>query len=672
MQRKLQRKIIKLNLLILAFYTIFISLSYSQELSLDESLYNTLIETEFKPSYQSLSSSEQSIYPQNILLYLPKNTVSQNTSSISKTKKLETLLITFTQEDIKSDTQGFLTFLRTLEAKELPLDILITLTANDNIGKILFPHSENHHPSGTEAIASYITNTENTCAIAIIKGENNRIVSGGSGLTSPLWLVKKIKDSCTENNIKTWLPNSATFLYRLRFTREDERVSPFFDASIPAIGLYTKQIQDSYTVLATVAEKLSVTNISAWDSHYSYISFFGIEFWLNETFYLFFYIIFSFIVLFSACFTGFSSSNKNRALLRDLSRNWYQIVLIITITALSLYFSNKIKFLHFPLAIINLGVELVFVMLISLIIFTIQSGLKILVAYEACSRLVLFSSIINIFIFTCIDISFLFLFSFEYIACYIAKNAKTKPSIIFSLILMILPFIPQTANILFAAAPRTLKRITDIDILGTLLISVALFPFQIQFFRLLILMDIFGNRKKNTIILKIIRIIVFIASSVAAFIGLYLAILSSIIYIGISKNLFLIPRKPIATQKSFIQDNSKDFVELSFSQSDFAEYAFNSLLISNETKDSHSCKILRYDIKIETESGVPLNDCNYPYSLLGRHKAYIELPDYPAAPVSIVFTNEKKVSFVITVDSYLQTEDGTFIIESDRIAAGGK
>ncbi|MBQ3799595.1 MAG: hypothetical protein II837_04790, partial [Treponema sp.] len=95
----------------------------------------------------------------------------------------------------------------------------------------------------------------------------------------------------------------------------------------------------------------------------------------------------------------------------------------------------------------------------------------------------------------------------------------------------------------------------------------------------------------------------------------------------------------------------------------FMEYNFVTMTI----RSGGTSRILRYDVTLETESGIPLNDCNYGYSLSGRHKAYIAIPDKPSSDISIVFTSEKGVSPIAFITSYLKTEDGRYVIERDAL-----
>ena len=225
--------------------------TFPQNAETSTNLYNTFIGRGFKTNYQGLCPSQSEIYPRNVIVNIPAAA-----NAVRPENTLDTIFLIFSQRDASENQESFVEFAEKLEAAWQPFTIKIVLAANEDIREL--PGSEEfEHPAGISIFSQSLDSGSNCCAIIAKTSFRNRISQGGGGTVAPIWLVKSIKDSCEESSVSAWLPNSASFLYRLGFMGEDSNISPFLSDSIPAAGLYLDDMEDCLSILTRTLEKLS-------------------------------------------------------------------------------------------------------------------------------------------------------------------------------------------------------------------------------------------------------------------------------------------------------------------------------------------------------------------------------------------------------------------------------
>ncbi len=661
MQGKMQRNFFRF-LPLLALLISFSGPLFSQDADTSRDLYSLFIGRGYQTDYQGLSPSQSEIYPRNIIITIPCHPVPPDKEGF-QLHKLNTVFLIFPQRNIAENRDAFMDFTDTLAKNGQPFTVKLLLAANEGNMRIPTSEEEFAHPTGIPVFAASLNSGENSCAIICKNGFRNQISSGGGGAVAPIWLVKSLKEACEETDLSVWLPNLASFLYRLGFINEDTSLSPFMDESIPAVGLYLRSDETPYETLQTTLQKLSKATTNSKDYHYSFVSLLSLDFWIDETFFLLCYIATAIAVLLRICFSTVGQSDRNRAIIKDLGRSWYLILVMLAFTAGILQLSQKIPGINSPFAVVRLGQRLVIVIAASLLFFILLSKLKIFISFESISRIMLFIAASNIFVFCALDISFLFLFLFEYITCMLACRAKGKLSLTVSLVLMFVPFIPHAVNILLSSNPWSLTRISNPGPAGNLITALILFPFQLQFLRLLMKMEFFAHRKKSFILFRMLSAGLFIGVSVVLFALFYFLLIRALISASFPQRQESDQPPPTWTRQTFSEAEGEDYIQASYSTDAFMEYKFTTMVITAQ----EDIRVFRYEISLETESGIPLNDCNYGYTLSGRHKAYLAIPDNPSTDLDIVFTCEKDVAPVAVITSYLQDKEGKLLIEHDSL-----
>ena len=121
-------------------------------------------------------------------------------------------------------------------------------------------------------------------------------------------------------------------------------------------------------------------------------------------------------------------------------------------------------------------------------------------------------------------------------------------------------------------------------------------------------------------------------------------------------------------RQNFESDSGHEYISISLSEETFMEFKLHHVMV----KSDETVKILRYNITIEAPAAVPCYDCNYNYTISGKNKAYLLLPDNPDGDLAIVYSSEQDQQQTITIDTYLQTEDGSLILEHDAVQSTEK
>lgn len=625
-----------------------------------ERLYALLQDARCNPVKQAIVPADDQCFPQNILVTIP---ATEPDEPNKKEPLCSTVIFSFTQQFALDYTESFFPFLDELTKKKLPYTTVILLSADDE--SILPDSTDDYHPGGTASFTASVDNPDSYCAIVIerSKSETHEIVPGGGGDTAPSWLVQTIKSSCAALGQKSNLSISFITLYRNGILRETKRVSSFLSQGIAAAGIYLTGTRTDFKILSNIADRLVDERSDTWDRHYSYIPFAKDGVWIGESFFAISYLLIALVSLFILCFfsfigkTALSGQSLQLARTKDVLRLWYLIPVVIICTTIILLLIE----LPFPKAkvvpVFLIGLKLLIVFLITAVAFVLQLRFSYRISSYACSFLMNILAVANIFIFTTIDLSLVFLFFFEYLLVLFAGKMKSIPMLIVTELLMMLPFIPYISDLLRFASPDGLVLLSKSGFTGNLVVAFAIFPFQVQFQRILIACNLFSRERHDSAQLIIVRASIVVSVLLGTIALLYFAFT----YVIVRNNLPAPERKHLTIEER----KSSGLVQSHVSDTTFMELTARHLIInSNET-------ILRYLVSVTTPDSVPLYDCNYDYLLDNDHTAYFELPDYPTGTLEIIYSTNKETPSVITIESYIAGTNNSVYHETMRLSTKG-
>ncbi len=655
----------KLSLFLCAFIRLLFSKTFihSQGVDLCNSIETVLIKEGFSIETQALCQSEAFVFPRNIIISLPQKAIRES----SKVGNVDSVILSITQQFAWEQKELFLDFLNKLRSAPFSFDVSVVLMANDDIN--IFPRIRGEralHPTGTRVFTQSLGTADNTCAIVVTKENSDskisRIIPGGGGDIAPLYLVKAVKNASKKTDIVMLVPNSANFLYRLRFIGENERVSSFLGESIPAIGVSVHNTAETYNMLVSTLDILSTHDTSVWDRHYAHIDLFPIggEFWIDEVIFFLCYLLITVFVLFVVSFFSVSNDIRHIAAIRDFSRTWYLFPLLIAFTTAMLFLSQKIIGKATDNPVILLGIKLVVMFTISLILFRIQTELHTKISFAASGFAMLIIAAANVFIFCTVDLSFLFVFAFEYLVCFIMQPFHRPLQIVLTLLIMMVPYIPAASNILISSNPQALWRFGSPSLGGNLLIALIIFPFQMEYQRLFLLMA--ENKSKHqtsSIIKKTLKGMLVILIIVSIFAAIYFSLFTFLVKTGYDFKLLPQPRHIEHSESDFINNDGPAFVKPTLTADSFLDYKIHHICLHSD-----AAKVLRYTVSIESKDDVPVYECDYDYTLASSKQAYILIPDFPASDVNISYHCSGESKSTITITSYVETEKGTKYIET--------
>jgi len=514
---------------------------------------------------------------------------------------------------------------------------------------------------GTELYASSYQNIDNSCAITLSfrpSGEN-KIHIGSYGKVSPLWMSRSIVSSFENTDTPFTLGHHVLSLYRLGLIKGDRRMSAYMANSIPAVGIDLVNAE-SVCVIADFLNNFEPEETDQWDNHYVYINLPLRSQWLNESVFVIVILIAASIIL--LLITFFSFIGKNKQINKNkLKSTWFMVPLTIGVSFLSLYtgqfFSWCLTFLFDISPVLQFGIKFIIAILFISALFTIQEQKKIDVDSFVYGYILTLISILNIFIFTAIDIMLLFPFFFEYIFIYISRAASKTKYLIISILLMLIPFSSYLYALLTSSDKAELSMYAYSSFGTNLLLTMALFPFMIMWLRLLKNLSRFQKEHESShkkLIMKVFGTTLFLIGGAILF------------FTGLSYVSSRYQNSQRLFQEEFISSD-KSFMKLSVSKQKLKGMTNYSLKLTSDKKP------LRTEITLTSEETVPLFDSLYDYKISEEPgKAFLLIPDYPPQTLNINFASEAEESLILSVKSYYQDQDHKIIVDTSDFSLIGE
>lgn len=618
-----------------------------QNASADDYLFSVLQYNDLEPTRQSLVPANDNCFPQNILITIP---AAEGITDTNKSHR-KTVVFAFTEQFAIECEKQLCVFIKSLKLAKLPYEVIVLLSADDE--SILSDKEGDYHPGGTATFAEQFDNPDSVCAVVVEQSTNPDkvdFIAGGAGDTAPKWLVHSLRNACLTYGIRPSFSSKFISFYHNDIFRENERVSSFLAKSIPAAGIQFIGSEDDFSILYDTALSLTVTRSDTWDRHYALLQIGKNGVWLSESFFAIFYLLFACISLSLLCFMSFALKRKRIVQSRDVLRMWYLPPTLLLLSSCILFVS-ELPFSFANSSPVSLfGLKIVITFFFTLIAFILQIRLSYHISINACSFFMLIVSILNIFIFSAINLSLLFIFFFEYLIVLMTNKLQSIPLLVISIILMLFPFSFCIIDLLRYSTAEQLFSLIKCGFGGNVFFAFLLFPFQMQMLRIFITLDLFSKEKLVPIKTVIIRSSIVISISTGVFI-LFYAIFSWVII----KNKLAVKEKPNFTLVS--KNDSPEFT-LSIDEQQFLDLTARHLTIASTSP------VIRYSVSITTPETVPLYDCNYNYSLYGAHTAYFQLPDYPSSSVEIVYSSDPQFASSIAVSAYIASENDTVYVET--------
>ena len=604
----------------------------------------------FSTTKENLTKTDTNSFPYNILINIDKTASEESVSPIN------TLIIAVTQEYTLKHLESVNTLLHLIQRKKADFNIIFAITACDI--ELNFSADEKVHTiMGTTKLAENYKELDNYCAFIIedsASSDSYTMIPGGNGDISPYWLLESLYKAFTRSNKIIKYPGSFIFLYRNHLVEENKRISSFFANGIPSIGL-TLQLSDTdiEDILGFI-DNLGNISSTSWDRHYIFLPQGKNTYTIKESDLIVIFLFFAALVLLSLSFFSFSNSPKSKAVRKDIGRNWFILFIYLFVTTAFLILGQSIACNFSDTSLDILSIKIIIAMIIMFLLIFTQVRFNFRISFQSLGYETLFVMAANVFVFTSIDLSLMFLFFFEYIIAFLFRKVKKIWSLVIFTIILYVPFFPYITTLLDYSNLSMLYPAVKCGYTGNLLTALIILPLEMQWTRILIKYEGYIQYEKKSKKRKVIYSIIFI-------------IVSSVILTFVLQVSDLILKSTNSNTDdgiSLIDLNQKmeeDFISCRTDSDDFMELSIKSLTITT------SAQVVRYDIIINSINGSSIYDCNYDYELLSDGKAEITLPSYPPYNLDIIFTTDYNSQNEIAINAYVQNNDGSFSYQQKTV-----
>ncbi|MDE5898850.1 MAG: hypothetical protein K2H09_06250 [Treponemataceae bacterium] len=364
--------------------------------------------------------------------------------------------------------------------------------------------------TGTEAFVSQIAETDRLSAVCVrLTPRKSAVIPGSGGESSPAWLVKIIADAFYHAEIFYSIKGGIiSSLYQLNVLQNDFRTALFLKNGIAAAGMEIAGLSEpagaesadggerrreaalkAAAAFSSIAAAYRPSETAAWDRHANQIAFGNRTLWIRERTTTTTFILVAFASLFILCEFSFIAPFKKKDASRDVVKLWYLIPLTALATALAFLAGQGIASLlssilpadSYSEIALKLFAGFVLISFAFILIIRIQGALQ----ESAYSYLLSVAGILNIFLFSAVDISLFYLFAAEYIIIFCSRPAKRTPTLAVLFIVMAVPFMPYAVQIIKYAEPSSLNALVQSSFLLNLLVAFGFLPFEIMWLRIL-------------------------------------------------------------------------------------------------------------------------------------------------------------------------------------------
>lgn len=245
-------------------------------------------------------------------------------------------------------------------------------------------------------------------------------------------------------------------------------------------------------------------------------------------------------------------------------------------------------------------------------------------------------SVLNIFIFSAIDISLFFLFAFEFIIIYLSHFSTKIFGITFSFAIMSIPYVPFAKAILLFGSEKLFSTFTLSSIASLILLFFALLPFFLQIVRIFFL--VFKNKKTKIKFISLVSLFIF----------------ANILFFGI---FFLCAQFSFLTKQNKIITELKNDGKLFVAIDDEVFFGTTVRNISIDLgEEAISCEVSVHGVK---EEAVLYSEDEYIVNA-SEKKSTFALPSFPPRRLHFSYTANTATRSFISVEALYKKSDTHF------------
>ena len=489
----------KKKILIPAFFLLFLFIltinSSSESLKgwqLSKATFDYLSDGSFNPERKSISENHE-YYPFNIEVNFLQDSKEFQQNDYGRLKT--TLILAFTQEDAFKHKEIISVLLDYLKSGTRNFNVKVSFTAGDEQS---IPGNEKM--SGTNIFCNGLTGAENISAVlfSFSSTKITSIIPGKAGKASPEYLVRLLSNAASDSGIPYAIKGNAYLsLYNVGIFTSTKRLSTFIDSEIPAAELsflYESGKESLYAeAIKETVRNYDITVTEDWCTHYIPLKTRSQFYWIGEKAIILFLMAVTAVSIFIICdFTFLFRKRKSVAAKKRkyILRSSYILPVTLIIFTAALYAGQYMTSylhkcgIHNPVMLFCSKIITAFIIVSVIFIIEViarKDTLNIF-HYEYLLTLV---SIVNIFLFSLIDISLSITFAIEYVIIYISRTTKRVYNIALFCLLSMLPFIPVMTLITLYTPPEKINTYIHSSLLTNILLAFAACPVCLMWLRIL-------------------------------------------------------------------------------------------------------------------------------------------------------------------------------------------
>lgn len=566
-----------------------------------------------------------------------------------------TMVVDIRQRDIPTIAGEFTRLLKDLDGRKRNADVRILCAALDGNGEA------EGGEYGTERFASEVDDNDTMFAVALDFGAGGAasIKTGSVGSASPSWLAKLVTDAMRKDGQAPELEHRLLSLYRLGLIRGGKRMGEFIKWNIPAIEV---ALQDGKQLgfIAEIAESFDARGTEEWDVHYLIIDTstkFG-PLVIGESAIITLAISVAALSLLMLCGLSFLGKAGARYK-REFLKAWYMIPLTLALSFSSVILGQKAaesaRLLPGMNPIHLMSIKICASILVISAYFAVLEKIHLPIDAFIFGYMISFVAILNIFIFSAIDILFFISFGIEYILIFASRPARRSFWIMVWLAAMMAPFAPYIASLIGSAERETLERAIFCTPAENVILSLALFPIHMMWQKILVRINIISGMSRhptrrtvwNGIALVLFLIAVFAFSSKK-----------------VSERFYRDTEKPA----TIIADRDNRTFSFNVVEDTFWGMSTNHIAVKSK-EDAVRYKI---SIRSDGEEVIPIYESTYGYTITAKDEIAFVIPDMPPRSITIDYASSSALSSFVTVEAIYDCGDGTFRRERKTVRVQGK
>ena len=609
---------------------------FAQELSgarLSDALADRLKKAGHSPQKQTLSSAWLADFPYNITL-----------DFAAKEKSDLTIVLSIAQEDAWERESFSAGLLSRLSQAYLSCNVKVVFTAGD---KPMI--SGNEKMSGSEIFCKSIEGDQNAAALVIgFGGKKNFVTPGSNQIIAPYWIARHLCDSLDKNSCPYEI-SGGTFLalYRLGALRNSARLYSFLEKNIPAILLTFGSEQDApgarLDSIIDFCLNAAALDRSEWSGHYIPIKFLSKRYWLQESGILLSIFAFTTAALFFLADFGFLFRRRSKRLaqlkFKAFISNYLIFVTAALLTvsfALGQYIARGFESFGLRAPMVLFVIKLAPAFFIISSIYPLEFLRHKTISSYLYEYIISTSSILNIFIWTFIDISFFYLFAIEYIILTLSRIFKRTAFLAFFITLYLLPFMPLIYSVLVYSNIQTVRGLIFCGVKENIFLSFTLVPFNLLWLRILARMNFKANSLKNLLIR-------YGASGLCAmaFIATFSFVTITIMRKFIFQNVVL-ERRSVPIQEAA----ANVFSKVSVTDSEYYGGKIRRVEITCSAQPERS------EVYVNGSAANPVYFSVYENESYGRITKFL-LPDKPPKKFSVQYTPDPSDSEIVVINYFI-------------------